>query len=230
MNSQLAILTSAFVLGLVGSIHCLMMCSGFAATLQRTQQISGQPAALKISLVFNSGRLMSYAIAGAIASWFGATVVNTIGMHQSHMLMQILVGGFLILVGFNISGWWNGLGWIEKGGRRFWSLLQPMTKHVFPVTSFAKAFAAGALWGWLPCGLVYSALVLAMGAEDPFIGALVMILFGLGTTPLMALVGISSNKMQIAKYPGFKKAVGATVMMFGALVFTGLTMSGMAHH
>ena len=206
MISDIAILSSAFGLGLVGSIHCAMMCSGFVVSLHRSGEISGEQSASKLSIAFNSGRIFSYGVAGAIASWFGAAIVQFLGIHQSHSLMQILVGGFLILMGLNISGWWNGLSWVEKGGSYFWRLIHPLTRYVFPVTSYRRAVAAGALWGWLPCGLVYSALVLVMGAEKPLIGAAAMVLFGLGTTPLMALVGISSNKVRLSNKPEFKKS------------------------
>ena len=229
MNASDYIVITAFILGLFGSVHCAAMCSGVAGYLQRSVRIDGH-SPMTCAVAFNVGRLLSYAIAGAIAAVAGTTVVKAIGMDVAHTVMQIGIGMFLILIGLNIAGWWNGLGWVERSGGRFWRLLSPLSKRVFPISSIPRAILAGALWGWLPCGLVYSALVLVMGSQSVLIGVVSMLAFGLGTLPVLLGAGIAAQKINLTGKPLMRQSAGALVMVFGFMVFTGLVMTGSGHH
>jgi sulfite exporter TauE/SafE len=217
---------TAFLLGLIGSVHCAVMCGGIAGYLQKGSTTS---SAILLSLAMSAGRLASYALAGTIASLVGSSLVGWAGPEISHNLMQLFVGLFLILLGISLTGRWNGLSWVEKQGGHFWKILSPFTRHVLPATTYPRAFAAGALWGWLPCGLVYSALVLVMGSGDVITGAGSMIAFGIGTLPVLTFIGVTSWHLQVKSKPLVRQSAGAIVMLFGVMVFTGLFMSGAAH-
>ena len=230
MMSATYIVFAALFMGFFGSVHCAAMCGGVAGTLHRRQSIPGRVPAVLVMAIFNSGRLLSYALAGAIAALFGRALVSAIGHEAAGTLMQLFTGAFLIMVGLSIAGWWSGLGRVEKLGGRFWQVLSPLTRHLLPINSIPRAFAAGVLWGWLPCGLVYSALVLVMGSGQPVVGAVALLAFGIGTTPMMASIGIASQNLKLKSHPLTRRVAGAAVVAFGAMLVSGLSLTGLSHH
>ena len=218
---------TAFMLGFFGSVHCAAMCGGIAGYLQ---QGSTRSSSIALSLALAAGRLTSYAIAGVIAALMGTGLVHLVGHHLSQEIMQIFIGSFLILLGIGLAGWWTGLSWIENLGGRFWKYLAPLAGRLLPATTYLRAFAAGALWGWLPCGLVYSALVLVMGSGDMLTGALSMVAFGMGTIPILAFIGVTSRHVNFKSKPRIRQFAGTAVALFGVMIFTGLAMSAVSHH
>lgn len=233
MNPDALIITTAFVVGLVGSLHCAGMCGGIVSMLHTSQKISSRSSlhsAWITSLAFNGGRIISYSVAGAVAASVGVSVIGLVGQEVGHTIMQMLGGLFMIALGFYLTGWWNGLAVIEKLGLRIWNKLTPLTKGLLPITSYPGALKAGALWGWLPCGLVYSALVLVMASGDPLTGAAAMLAFGLGTMPMLSAIGIASERVNIAAKPLVRRSAGIVVMLFGVFVFTGTNFLHGAHH
>ncbi|MFT5111040.1 MAG: sulfite exporter TauE/SafE [Parasphingorhabdus sp.] len=217
---------TAFMLGFFGSVHCVAMCGGISGYLQQGASLS---SSIGLSLALAAGRLMSYAVAGVIAASMGTGLVHLFGQHLSHEIMQIFIGTFLILLGIGLAGWWSGLSWIERFGGQFWKYLAPLAGRLLPATTYPRAFAAGALWGWLPCGLVYSALVLVIGSGDLLIGGVSMIAFGLGTIPILAFVGVTSRNVNFKNKPIVRQFAGTAVALFGVLVFTGLITPSMVH-
>ena len=225
--SDLAIITSAFLLGLFGSVHCAAMCGGLAGYLETSHKMTGSRSGIKPSLSFHIGRFGSYARVGVIASIFGQTLLDLTGKHAAHTLMQMLAGGFLIIVGLNLTGWWNGLGVVEKAGQKFWHLLSPLTRHIYPVTNYPRAIAAGALWGWLPCGLVYSAALLAVATSHVLVGAAAMVAFGFGTTPALLAIAFGGRIIALKSNPRVRHFAGGALVLFGSGFFTGVSITGM---
>lgn len=168
------------------------MCGGIASALTFGLPDSDRasPSRLLSRVVaYNLGRIMSYALAGALA----ATVFSALPaiMPQAgHQILAVVAGTVLVLVGLHLAGWFPGLRRIEALGAGLWRRLQPHTRTLLPVRSIPRALLLGTLWGWLPCGLVYSTLVWAAASADPLRGALYMLLFGLGTVPAIASAGM----------------------------------------
>ena len=92
--------------------------------------------------------------------------------------------------GLYIAGWFPRFAYIEKAGTHFWKKIEPFGRKLIPVKSRTQAYFFGMVWGWLPCGFVYSALALAAAAGDVSKSALTMLAFGLGTLPAVMGVGI----------------------------------------
>lgn len=233
MTPEALVIVTAFIIGLVGSLHCAGMCGGIVSMLHAGQKISPKRnlrSAWVASMAFNGGRIASYSIAGALAATLGVSVIGLAGQEIGHTVMQMLGGLFMIALGLYLTGWWNGLAVVEKLGLKIWQKLSPMARGVLPINSYIGALKAGALWGWLPCGLVYSALVLVMSSGDPITGAAAMIAFGLGTLPMLAAIGIASERVSIASKPLVRRSAGVMVMLFGVLVFTGTDMLAGVHH
>ena len=130
------------------------------------------------------------------------------------------------------------MGPVEKVGSYLWRLVSPLTKHVLPATSPPKALALGLLWGLLPCGLVYSMLLVAMAGSNPVHGAVVMVAFGIGTMPAMLLTGLSaaslsrmlSNKRRALVAGMLLVAIGVATMAMPAMKLLGPDSGGHAHH
>lgn len=187
---------AAFAIGFMGSLHCIGMCGGISSALTTavmpgTSTLSRQ---LGYPFLYSLGRIASYAVAGGIAGLLGAQFRDLLGGHGPSLL-RIFAGVMMILLALYLSGWWQILNHLERAGARIWKKLAPWTRHLIPVNSPAKALLLGLLWGWLPCGLVYSALAWSVGADSPVEGALLMLYFGLGTLPAMIGVGVFSHAL-----------------------------------
>lgn len=187
---------AAFAIGLMGSLHCIGMCGGISSALT-TAVMPGRPSLarqLGYPLLYSTGRIASYAIAGGLVGLLGGGFRDLLGGHGPSLL-RIFAGIMMVLLAFYLSGWWQVLNHLERVGARVWKKLAPWTRHLIPVDNPAKALLLGMLWGWLPCGLVYSALAWSIGAESALQGALLMLYFGLGTLPAMVGVGVFSHAL-----------------------------------
>ena len=219
------ILITAFSLGFLGSPHCAGMCGGIIGSLHNgvADVASGKKQQIWYSMAFNGGRLLSYAIAGMMAATLGSSLIALIGMERSHAIMQVIAGTFMLLLGLSIAGWWSGLNRIESFGYIFWRRLQPLTRYFIPVRSKIQALLLGTLWGWLPCGLVYSALVLVLASGNALQGGLTMLAFGLGTLPMMVLLGLSTGKInQWRSNRTIRSVMASVIILFGIVTFVGL--------
>ncbi|WP_462164011.1 sulfite exporter TauE/SafE family protein [Pseudoalteromonas xiamenensis] len=184
-------LFAAFLMGLFGSGHCLVMCGGVASSLQLA---SKHERPFVIALCYNLGRLTSYGVAGLMVASLGIQFAK---QNTTFALSLSMVSAlFMILLGLYIMRIAASLQWIEKAGKTvIWQHLVKINRHLLPIDSYPKALAYGALWGWLPCGLVYSALTWTLSAESPLQGLLIMFAFALGTFPALLLTSQISTKV-----------------------------------
>ena len=207
-------LFAAFLMGLAGAGHCLAMCGGIAGAL-------GHNASTVRLVTYNFGRITSYAIAGAL---IGSASVSLALITPDYLIyLRVLAAFFLIAIGLYLGGWWLGITRLEKLGLPLWRQLQPYATRFRTNQSLAGTYVAGMLWGWLPCGLVYSALSWAALQGSFADGALTMVLFGLGTFPAMVLIGYFSRALlSIVRSQGFRKAMG--ILFIGYGLWTGMLL------
>lgn len=203
---------SAFVIGLLGSGHCLAMCGGISTML--TTSLPSHSKKLPLVLSYNFGRICSYGILGAIAGLTGSLTASWVGLPI--MGLKAIAGIFLILLGLYIGQWFMGLVKVEQIGKLLWQYISPFTKRFIPVNSIKKSFGLGTLWGWLPCGLVYSTLTWSMASGSTIEGAAIMICFGLGTLPslLSVSLGVLSVK-QLLSNIYFRKIAALSLVLYG---------------
>lgn len=221
MIEPLSLLT-AFLLGLMGASHCLVMCGGLAAAASKATHISrtGQknPASnsqLAFLLIFNLGRIISYAGAGLIVSILGLWLADS--HHIAQQLLRSIAGILLVLMGFYIARWWMLLTRLESAGQFIWRYLQPLTRSLIPIKSKPQALALGLLWGWLPCGLIYSTLAWVAANAEPLMGAMTMLCFGLGTLPGVLAAGIFAQQLnRLVSHPYFRQLGGILLICYGA--------------
>lgn len=193
----LEIMLPAFVIGLLGAGHCLGMCGGISAALSLALPDSLTWRKYRLIAAYNFGRILSYSAMGAVSGLIGfaldVTLLNPAGLP----LLRIFSALMLVLMGLYISGWWRILTVLERAGAGIWRRLQPWSKKLLPVKSLNGALLLGLLWGWLPCGLIYSALAYALAQAQPGYSALVMFSFGLGTLPALVVAGASGERLRV---------------------------------
>lgn len=180
---------AAFMLGLMGAGHCLGMCGGVAAALAFANQAQGKIYSFLVLLTYNLGRILSYAVIGGVAALLAGFVDELTPIP----LLRTLSGILLIGMGLYLGDWWKILVRLEKLGGGLWRIVSPLGKKLMPVENLRSALLLGLIWGWLPCGLVYSALVYAAGQGSIAGGGLVMLAFGVGTLPAVFAGGLAGD-------------------------------------
>ncbi len=195
MNDPLlAAVGAALAAGFFGSAHCLGMCGGIAGLYAVKLDVASLSRRLGLGLFYNAGRILGYAVLGFLVAGISRTIAGVIPVLAGPV--RLLSGILIILVGLQIAFHWRPLDWLERSGGAVWQRVAPSARSLLPVTSAPKALALGFIWGWLPCGLVYSALLIAATSGDAVNGAWVMTAFGLGTLPAMLLTGLGAAQLQ----------------------------------
>jgi sulfite exporter TauE/SafE len=216
-----------FVVGLLGSAHCAGMCGGIVGAFSAAPQRPAFPvavvhvradAAVNATvrvLSYNAGRIASYALAGALAGTFGAGMRALAAVQAGGLWLANLM---LIALGLHLMNAWRGLDKVEAAGQVLWRRLRPLMGAIVPADTPFKLLMLGALWGWLPCAMVYSMLVTAMLSGSAASGAAVMAAFGLGTLPMLFALGAIGQQVRAAfGKRGVRVAAGVVVLGFGIL-------------
>jgi len=214
-----SIYITAFIVGILGGVHCLGMCGGVVGGLTFSLESKVQTSwwrMMSFQLTYNLGRLTSYVIVGAIFGLFGASLGSVATFLPVQQLLQLLAGLFMIALGLYLGGWWFGVAKIERLGQKLWQHLAPYAQKMTPVRHYHQAWLYGLIWGWLPCGLVYSMLIMAMTAGSALAGAGVMLAFGLGTLPNLMLMGVFAFYFtRLSRMVWVKRIAGMSVMLMG---------------
>ena len=237
-------LSAAFTAGLAGSAHCFAMCGALAGAFgmrsnshppsrnTNAGNVAIPTRALANALPYQLGRLSGYTAAGAISGVLGATLQSVLNLASVGAALRIASGVLLLLIALRMLSPWNPLRWLETLGARFWRSLQPLTRKTTTLSGNTRAIALGFLWGWLPCGLVYSMLMFAALSGQAASGAAILLAFGLGTLPAMLLssaLASSTQQFLRSRWPRF--ASGALLLGFGIwMIWASLPAAGHVHH
>ena len=164
---------TAFLLGFLGSVHCMGMCGGIVGALSlNTDKQNLWP----IQLSYHLGRITTYGLLGLIAGIIGLWLASS--HDTAGLVLRGISGLLLILMGIYIFGATQSLSWLEKLGGKLWQKIQPLGKGLFPVRHAKHGVLLGLIWGFLPCGLVYSTLGWALVSASPMKSATLMMAFG----------------------------------------------------
>lgn len=212
------LLGSALILGLLGGGHCLGMCGGLMGALTLAIPPEQRGRRLRLLVAYNLGRVFSYACAGLLLGLAGWAVASS----PAAMALRVVAALLLIAMGLYLAGWWNGLTRIEALGRGLWRVIQPAASRLMPVSSLPQALLLGALWGWLPCGLVYSTLLWAASQGSAGYSAALMLAFGLGTWPILLATGLAAQRVNaLLRRRSVRVAGGLLVILFGLWTLPG---------
>lgn len=211
---------SAFIVGLLGGVHCAGMCGGIVAalTLGLPENQRQGKRVLPFLLAYNLARVSSYTLAGIMMGGIGWLVTHWLDVRQVQLGLQVVAALFMILLGLYLAGWWTLLSRLESAGAGIWRKIQPLTSRLMPIQTLPQAFIIGLLWGWLPCGLVYSVLVWSIATADPVSGGLLMLAFGLGTLPTLLVIGVmAAGLSRWIQNPATRRVAGGLVILFGVM-------------
>jgi sulfite exporter TauE/SafE len=205
---------AVFMVGLLGGVHCLGMCGSIVGIF--TTQLPKNRARWPFHLAYSTGRITSYAVAGALVGAVGqAGFLMRDEVPVQHLLFA-LSSLMLVVLGLYLAGLWGAVRQLERIGGGLWKHLQPYTARFLPVNTVPRALGLGALWGWLPCGLVYSVLVTSLASGDAVQGTLIMAAFGLGTLPNLLAIGLFWEKVKgVVQSPRVRLVAGLLVASFG---------------
>jgi Uncharacterized conserved protein len=214
---------AALVAGFAGSGHCLAMCGGIAGALAMRRSTNATAAAdwttrLGTALAYNVARVASYAVAGALAGLLGQALLRTVDVAPVSFALRILAGGVMIAAAGRLLFGWRLLDPLEATGARLWRKVLPWASpRGSQRDGVGGAIALGLAWGWLPCGLTYSMLLLAATTASAGAGALVMTAFGLGTLPAMvsATVAFQRAARLLASRATLRVVAGSLLLTFG---------------
>lgn len=218
MMTQQMTLAAALIAGVFSSVHCVGMCGGIAAAFgSRTPAIRRSPVrGLAHQLLFNGGRIGSYAIGGAIAGGAGLWLGSLLNVPMWAGILRIATGLLMVAIGLQLAINWRGLRHIEGVGSRLWRHIAPLVGKLMPAGNASSALAIGMLWGWLPCGLVYTMLLTAAMSGSAANGSALMVAFGLGTLPSMLAIGVSATGLTgVLGHTAFRRGAGALLLGFG---------------
>jgi len=224
VNTSDLSLLAAFLIGALGSFHCVGMCGGIAGVLSAALPSSTPEKRIYLPfylVAYNAGRILSYTIAGAATGLIGGQILRLFSPERAHSLGQMIAGGFMIALGLYLAGWWHGLAILERQGQKLWRRIEPLGRQVIPVRSLTHALILGAVWGWLPCGLVYSTLAWSLAAGSAAQGASLMLAFGLGTLPMLLLLGGTAKRLVLTSTrTWFRRSAGTLITLCGIVYFT----------
>ncbi|MDH3863021.1 MAG: sulfite exporter TauE/SafE family protein [Gammaproteobacteria bacterium] len=216
MTDLVAALTTAVLAGLLGSAHCLGMCGGISGLFAMHSSVRGLRRQLPMALTYNGGRLVSYMILGSAVAALGSRIAGLTPAAAGPV--RLVAGAVIILIGLQVAFNIRALAFLERVGGIAWSRISPLAGRLLPVNSLPRALGLGLLWGLLPCGLVYSVLLVAATSARAVDGAFIMLAFGIGTTPAMVLTGLGAARLaQLMQDRRTRLGAGLLIVMLGIL-------------
>lgn len=218
---EFSLYITAFLMALLGGTHCFGMCGGIVGALS-VGTMPNKPSPLQqlpLLLAYNTGRISSYVIAGVIVGSLSAGAYWLGDQQVVQQWLKMIAALFMILLGLYIANVWMLLAKTEVIGKQVWRYIEPFGRRFIPVKRVSQALPLGMVWGWLPCGLVYNALILALSSGDAIKGGLIMLSFGLGTLPALLAMGLfASHLTRWVHNPIIKRIAGGIIIIFGGVM------------
>ena len=210
------IASAAFAAGLLGGVHCAAMCGPIVAACSSAASSSGF-ARWSLALAYNAGRIASYTLAGAIAGFLGQAGVAMRGGPLAFAVMPLIASAALLLMALYVAGVPRVKRVLETAGGFVWRRVQPFSRRFLPANTVPRALGLGAIWGWLPCGMVYAVLITAVAAAGPAQGALVMLAFGVGTLPNVLALGVIASRLKALRLKAVRRVAAVVIASFAVI-------------
>lgn len=214
-------LGAALLLGLVASGHCILMCGGITAALgiATTKRPDGRPQ-LHLLAGYQFGRILSYTLAGLVFGGVLGAIVDWLEIEAVRRALRALAALALLAGALVAFGTLRDPG--GGIGRHLWPKLAPLGRRLLPVTNLPRSLGFGMVWGWMPCGIVYTMLLIAGLQLDPVRSAVTMAAFGLGTAPAMFATALGAQRLVgYAARPAGRRVAGFALIAAAVLTFTG---------
>jgi len=187
----------AALAGLGGAAHCAAMCGPLTLVLGADAFVEAHHP-VSVALRFNVGRLVAYGTAGGLAAGLVDSTVQATGLLFATEILRMLAAAMLALVGIGLLGL-PGLTALERRLAPLWRMarlgLAPLTRVAMRAPSPWRPFLFGLLWLFIPCGLVWSMLLVAATRGSVAAGAMSMLAFGIGTSPAVLSLSIAGTRL-----------------------------------
>ena len=193
MSGQITVLT-LFLLGFFGGGHCVGMCGGLSSAF--ALQLPPHIHRFWLILLLNIGRITSYVIIGVLMGAIGQIGISLDETRWLQNGLYVAANLLLLFLGLYLAGLSTTVAKIENLGRPIWRRLNPLLNRLLPIKSVPACFGVGVLWGWLPCGLVYSASLYSLGSGSAAQGGLYMLASALGTLPNLLAMGLFATQLK----------------------------------
>ncbi|SAY51131.1 sulfite exporter TauE/SafE family protein [Neisseria weaveri] len=193
MGSEISYFT-LFLIGFFGGGHCIGMCGGLSGAF--ALQLPPHINRFGLILLLNLGRISSYILIGTLLGALGQIGISLDETRQLQNILFIAANALLFLLGLYLAGISAAASKIESLGKPVWKRLNPILNKLLPIQSIPACFGVGLLWGWLPCGLVYSASLYALGSGSAVEGGMLMAAFALGTLPNLLAAGLFATQLK----------------------------------
>lgn len=216
MNGVLTI-GAALLLGLAASGHCLVMCGGISSALgiATRRGANGRPQP-RLLVGYQLGRVTSYALAGLLLGGLFGGLLGWMDADNVRRGLRVLAAGALVLGALVAFGCVRDIGF--GPGRRVWARIAPLGRRLLPVTTLPRSFAFGMVWGFMPCGFVYTVMLIATVQLDAARSALTMAAFGLGTLPALLLAAFGAQRFAgFSARPAARRVAGAALLVSATL-------------
>lgn len=218
--------TAALLLGFFSVTHCFGMCGGLMSAFSLAIPEDKIHCKIKFLIVYNIGRLLTYGFFGLTAGF----LIQSLSIYSGLTSLRIISGVILIIMALSLMNIWQGIKFLERAGKVIWPKLQPLSKKIMPIDTTFKALLLGMIWGWLPCGLVYSVLIWAATLANPLDASLAMIAFGIGTLPAMITIGIFANTVSgLSRKKSIRFISGSLILSFGCWTIYGALLHSHGH-
>jgi sulfite exporter TauE/SafE len=220
MNGVLT-LSAAALLGLAASGHCLVMCGGISAALgMAAEKNSAGRTRLPLLVGYQLGRIGAYSLAGLLLAGIFGGLISLLDIESVRRTLRALSALALLLAALVAFGRLRDPG--TGIGRKLWQRLAPLGRRLVPVNTLARAFTFGMVWGWMPCGFVYSVLLVATLQLDAVRGAMTMAAFGLGTAPALLITALGAQRLKsFAALPATRHIAGSLLLLSAVLTLVG---------
>lgn len=212
-------LSLVLTFGFVSSLHCVQMCGPIVLSYSiAANTAQGRRSFLGLHLAYNAGRSVTYMLLGMIAGLAGGAMAWVGQLAGFQNVTAIVAGTAMVLTGIAMFGFAPGLqDW--RGFALPARFLRPAGKLISSPRPAAK-FSLGLMMGFLPCGLIYAALMKAIGTASPVDGALTMLTFALGTSVALVVVGLGASAATV-KLARWGTTVSAITILIMGLVLIG---------
>lgn len=228
MNNFVIYLLTAFMMGLLGGVHCVGMCGGFVCALNYSHTQHQARTQFFYQLLYSLGRITTYTLLGAIMGLLGMALQMGVG----GLILRTMTAVMMVMIGLSIAGWSQIITKLDAFGAIIWQPVSHITRYFMAHRTPRMAFALGSIWGLLPCGLVYSALVYSLSTGSWLGSAASMFSFGLGTLPALLLMGSAMQSYQhFLQNTWTKQFFGILLIVLGLLTMALLYWPmKMGHH
>jgi Uncharacterized conserved protein len=214
-------LGAAALLGLAASGHCLVMCGGISAALgMAAAKNSAGRTRPPLLLGYQLGRISAYSLAGLLLAGTFGGLISLLDIESVRRTLRALSALALLLAALVAFGRLRDPG--AGIGRKLWQRLAPLGRRLLPVNTLPRAFTFGMIWGWMPCGFVYSVLLVATLQLDAVRGAMTMAAFGLGTAPTLLITAFGAQRFKgFAALPAARHVAGFVLLLSAVVTFAG---------